>query len=421
MTRTVRHHAKIVATTCVGLALLAACSSSGGSGNATSAANTVPTTTTTSASTTTGGSAAASGAPYQWGVTAELSGVVSFYGASILQGVQAYVDQVNAAGGINGHPIKLTSLDNAGDQSRAATTATQLVTSDKVDAVLGNTLSSDCTAAQPIVERNKVPMACLSVDSPSPWVYNLGPDNTQAAGAMLSAAKKVANKSNPTAAFVYINTLTDISLSKTIAKDASGAGVNLATSQQVDLTATDVSGQVAKVVAAKPDVVLITDTGPGMLAILKGVRAAGITAPFVWLDGTSNMASLATSTDKNVYAFNSYTLIQPGATDAAAKSFITAITPKIKDAKSVDGLNSGEAVSGYATAMAWGAALKSCGYPCSGEQLKAQLDKLDVAEPGILPHLVYSASDHYPWKNWYLYHVVGPKATLTATFPAAKS
>src|SRR5215471_4871043 len=176
---------------------------------------------TPSSSTDTGGT-------YKWGLDVELSGSVAFYGQSIADGVNAYVDQVNASGGINGHKIEVTSLDSGGDQARAAANATQLATVNQVNAIFGNTLSANCTSATPVAERNKIPMACLSVAAASPYVFSLGPDNTRAADALFSSAKKVSGKANPKVAFVYLNTLTDIALSKTVASKASAAGVTVA-------------------------------------------------------------------------------------------------------------------------------------------------------------------------------------------------
>lgn len=368
-----------------------------------------------------GDSGGASGGEYNWGINAELSGATSAYGRTLQQGVQAYVDEVNAGGGINGHKIKLTALDNGGEQSRAAANTTQLATARRASVVFGNVLSSNCSAAQPIAVRNKVPLACISVAEHNPYVFNIGPDNARAAAPLFEAAKKVTGKSDPKTAFVYLNTLTDLALAKDVQAKASGAGIRLATAQEIDLMSTDYSSQTAKVVAADPDVVLISHTGPGLLSMLKGVRAAGVKAPFVWLDGTANLASLAASTDENVYAMTVYSLVEPGATQEGARAYIDAVTSKIKNSSTLMGLNDGEAVMGYLSARAYGEATKACGYPCSGEQLKARLEKLRTSIPGIVDDFGYTAGDHYPFKNWYLYNVVGSKVTLTKTLASGTS
>lgn len=369
-----------------------------------------------------GGSTGSSDAGmYNWGVDAELSGVMSFIGQSIADGVGAYVDHVNAEGGINGHKIKLTVLDDGGDQSRAAANATQLATVDGVNAIFGHALSANCSAAQPIAERNRIPMACLSVAATSPYVFNMGPDNARAAETLFAAAKKVTGKSKPTAAFVYLNTLTTIALSKSVSAKAPAAGVDVTTSQQIELTATDVSGPVARIADNEPDVVLMSNTGPGFASFLKAARAAGITAPFVWLDGTANLASLVESRDQGVYAFTIHELVEPAATDAAAKDYVSAITPRLKDGVSATTLNSGEGVPGYMAARAFGEALRGCGFPCDGEKLKAELEKLDIELPGLVSKYGYTPENHYPFKEWYLYHVVGTRATLVESLPTGEA
>jgi branched-chain amino acid transport system substrate-binding protein len=387
---------------CVGIAV-AGCSSSGSSAGGGSTS-----------------SSSSSGGAYNWGIDGENSGQLAYYGLSITAGVKAYVDQVNAAGGINGHKIALTVLDNGGEQSQAATDATQLATSTNVDAIFGGVLSADCSAMAPVADRYKIPLGCLSVDQQNPYVYNLGAANQTAASPLLAAAKKVTGKSNPKAAFVYINTLTDIALAKSMGPAAKAAGVDLVTSQELNIAATDVSNAVTQVEDSHPDVMIITHTGPGMLMVLKGIRAAGLNVPVVWLDGTGNLPTLATSTDKNVYPMDITLVPAPTSTGQAAKDFVTGISPTVKGAPTTMTLNAGEAVPGYATAQLFGAALKKCGYPCSGAQLNSALQSTQVQLPGLVSGTFgYTTSNHYPYTSWYLLHQVGSNVSVVESFPVS--
>jgi ABC-type branched-subunit amino acid transport system substrate-binding protein len=356
---------------------------------------------------------------YNWGVDVELSGSLSYYGLSIEDGIAAYVDQVNANGGINGHKIKLTSLDSAGEASRSAANATQLITVNEVNAIFGHSLSSNCSAAQPIVERHKVPMACLSVAEPSPWVFNLGPDNAGAAPALFAAAKKVTGKTNPTAALVYLNTLTDIALAEAVAETAESAGVTILTSQEIDLRAGDQSAQIAATVAANPDVILISHTGPGVVTFLRAVRAANITAPLVWLDGTAQISFLADENDDAAYGMSVHQLADPDSTEPAVQEFVKAVTPYIDGEVTATSLNNGEYITAYATAAAFGEALKACGWPCPGEKLRDEVEKVSISLPGLVPNFVYTPDNHYPYKEWYLYKVKGDERTLVDTLPGS--
>lgn len=77
---------------------------------------------------------------YRWGINAKLSGPLALYGETIRDRVKACVEDVNANGGINGHKIKLTVLNNPADAARATTNAAQLSTSSKVNAMFGPAL-----------------------------------------------------------------------------------------------------------------------------------------------------------------------------------------------------------------------------------------------------------------------------------------
>src|SRR5579859_6031371 len=71
-----------------------------------------------------------------------LTGAQATFGTSTRDGSQLAVDQINAAGGVNGKTLKLVILDDEGKPEEAALAVTKLTTQDKVKAVLGEVASS---------------------------------------------------------------------------------------------------------------------------------------------------------------------------------------------------------------------------------------------------------------------------------------
>src|SRR5262249_3554345 len=62
--------------------------------------------------------------------------------------LEAWANHVNTTGGINGHPVDLTVLDDGGDPAKALQNAKQLVEQNKVVAMVGFASLADAAVAQ---------------------------------------------------------------------------------------------------------------------------------------------------------------------------------------------------------------------------------------------------------------------------------
>lgn len=109
--------------------------------------------------TTAGGTetTAASAEPYRIGMSTCISGPLGFLGEEIRDAAILAVDQVNAAGGINGHPVELLIEDDAGDPGQSVTKITKLVEDDGVLGVTGMFLVALESTLRPLAERLQVP------------------------------------------------------------------------------------------------------------------------------------------------------------------------------------------------------------------------------------------------------------------------
>lgn len=82
------------------------------------------------------GTASAHAQDYKLGVSAMLTGPISSLYAAQAEGIRVFFDDVNAAGGINGHRVSVTFRDNRGDPSVAASDAQAFVDGDVLGASL---------------------------------------------------------------------------------------------------------------------------------------------------------------------------------------------------------------------------------------------------------------------------------------------
>jgi len=347
---------------------------------------------------------------YTFAVNAELSGPID--GTPMERGVQAYANEVNANGGINGHEVEVVALDTAADQARAAANTTQLVTGGDVTAIFGHLLSANCTASTPIAERASIPMACLSVAEANPYVYNLGPDNSRAAGAFVAAGAEVVDSEDPSMAFAYSTTLTNTALSEKIPDAVEEAGATLTTSEGIAPNATDMSGPAAALVESDPDVILVTTIAPSNL--IGAIRTAGFTGPVVGLEGSAGL-NLYDDTDPNLYVMSVYKFPDPESTDPVIEQYIESLETVDDSLGSFASYSNGEIVPVYLTAAAFGDALERCGYPCPGPDLQEQLDETSLEFGELVPEFGYTADDHYPYSDWFLYRVQPDAVELVAT------
>ena len=90
------------------------------------------------------------------GQSAAFSGPAAELGKDMRSGIQAYFDQVNRAGGVNGRKLVLVSLDDGYEPGRAAENTRKLIRDD-VFALLGYVGTPTSEAAKPIFSEAHVP------------------------------------------------------------------------------------------------------------------------------------------------------------------------------------------------------------------------------------------------------------------------
>src|SRR5881396_381762 len=81
------------------------------------------------------------------GVLLSQTGGLDDYGPGNTKGAQLAVEQINTAGGVLGKPIELFVEDDQTDRNAAAAAATKLITTNRVNAIVGAQFSGGTIAA----------------------------------------------------------------------------------------------------------------------------------------------------------------------------------------------------------------------------------------------------------------------------------
>ncbi|HUR14811.1 MAG TPA: ABC transporter substrate-binding protein [Mycobacteriales bacterium] len=95
------------------------------------------------------------GAPIKIGVLVTQTGAINF--APSAQGTKAYVDRINARGGVNGHKIELTIMDDQLDQARGQQAAQRMLADGVLAFAAWNAPNTE-NQIVPFLERNKIPL-----------------------------------------------------------------------------------------------------------------------------------------------------------------------------------------------------------------------------------------------------------------------
>jgi branched-chain amino acid transport system substrate-binding protein len=90
------------------------------------------------------------------GMSTALNGPASFLGTSFKMGVEAYLNSVNEAGGVNGRKIKLIAYDDGYEPKNAITNTTKLIKEDGVFGLLGNVGTPTALAIRKMLDEEKV-------------------------------------------------------------------------------------------------------------------------------------------------------------------------------------------------------------------------------------------------------------------------
>jgi len=101
-----------------------------------------------------------------------LTGGTATFGISSKNGIELFVDNLNAQGGIGGKKIHVLVEDDQSKPEEAATAVNKLIAQDGVVAILGEVASSRSLAAAPICQSAGVPM--ISPSSTNPRVTEIG-------------------------------------------------------------------------------------------------------------------------------------------------------------------------------------------------------------------------------------------------------
>ena len=165
---------------------------------------------------------------------------------------------------IGGYPVKFIMLEDKSDATEAAKNARQLITEDKVDALMGSVAMPSTTQIAQIAAELKTPLMALSPVALPPekleWTFVVPQSTTLMMSAVVDHMKA---KGVKTVGYIgFSDSWGDIVL-KSLDQAAGPAGIKIVSNERYARADTSVTGQVLKVMAGDPDAVVVGGSGTG--------------------------------------------------------------------------------------------------------------------------------------------------------------
>ena len=331
------------------------------------------------------------------GAIAPLSGGTSTLGP-VADGIKAYFDDVNAAGGIDGHQVQVIVKDDSYDPSKTPGQARALVEQDKVDMMCAPTGTGPVSSIYQYVTQQKVPTVALS-GSPE----FAGPDST-----VFEQLPDYRGLGTYVADFA-LNDLHSKSIAIAYSLDGVGqpflegartelekAGIT-PTVVEFNPKSPDQSTVASKLKASQADVVLVNHVAPIVTAIAKAAAQQGYTPRYAstFALNDAKFKELSGGYLDGVYVATPYLI----GSEPQAEGYRAAIA---KHAPSVDALDP-VVMEGWTTADACHSVLTKAVREANGEkptreEILSAISNIAITTPYI-SNLHWTPDDHTGQKN----------------------
>lgn len=237
-----------------------------------------------------GAANAADPEPIKIGAIFSVTGPASWLGEPERNTVKMIEEEVNAAGGINGRPIKVIVEDTAGLEPNAVNAVKKLISKDNVVAIIGPSRSGPTLAVKPIVEEYEVPLiSCAAaeqiVDPLAKWVFKTPQKDSDA---VIRIYEHMKSKGLTKAAIITGTTGFGAAGREQLLKYAPEMGIEIVADETYGPADTTMEAQLTKIKGTDAQAVINWSIVPAQVTVAKNMRQLGMTLPLYQSHGFGN-------------------------------------------------------------------------------------------------------------------------------------
>jgi branched-chain amino acid transport system substrate-binding protein len=320
------------------------------------------------------------------------TGPVSFIGKPFEKGMVAYFNWVNKNGGVNGRQINFLAADDQFNPAKTITEVKRLVEQDNVFAVAGGLGTPGCLAVQKYLNDKKVPFVYQGSGSPQfaippkKYVFSVQPSYPVEGGIMASYLAE--KKGFKRIAVVYRSDELGLEGRNGVVDGLKRFGLELVADIKVKPTDQNFAAQIPKLIASKPEAVVISMMMPQSVNFLKQAKQYGMKKQLFLANYTNPVPQfIAMSKGAATGAQATGWLFAPSLADPNNEA------TKIYQATYADELPNAYAAAGFIAAEVFTEGLRRTGKDLTRENYVAALETLKDYNGILSPNINYGKHD----------------------------
>jgi branched-chain amino acid transport system substrate-binding protein len=194
---------------------------------------------------------------------------------------------------IAGQKVNYIVLDDGSDTTNAVTNARKLISESKVDVILGSTVTPASLALIDVAAETQTPVISMAasarivepMDAKRKWMFKTPQNDIMMS---LAIVAHMADAGVKTVGFIGFADAYGDGWYQEFTKAAGLRGITVVANERFNRNDTSVTGQVLKIVAAKPDAVLIAGAGTPAALPQQALKDRGYTGKFYQTHGVAN-------------------------------------------------------------------------------------------------------------------------------------
>ncbi len=228
---------------------------------------------------------------YKVGALLSVTGPAAWLGTPERNTVRMIEEEINEAGGINGHPLEVIVEDTVGDATKTVTAAKKLISKDEVLAIIGPSRSGTTMAVIPIVEEAEVPLiSCAAAEAivvpVKRWVFKTPQKDSDAAIRIYEYMKE---QGMSKIAIITGTTGFGDQGRQQLKKFAPEFDITIIVDETYGPEDTDMTAQLTKIKASEAEAVVNWSIVAGQVIVAKNMQQLGMEIPLFQSHGFGNV------------------------------------------------------------------------------------------------------------------------------------